>query len=162
MCRTCLIVPAVALLLGACKPAAPPATDDSAAAAEAIKAADAAWEKAVSSKDTTGAMGAVASDGAVLGPNAPAATTPDAIKGMFVTFWGMPAISIHWTATKVEAAKSGELGYSMGSYQLSWNDAKGKPMSDKGKYVTVWRKQADGSWKVVYDIFNSDQPPQGM
>jgi ketosteroid isomerase-like protein len=162
MCRTCLIVPAVALLLGACKPAAPAVTDDSAAAAEAIKAADAAWEKAVSSKDTTASLAALESGGAVLGPNSPAAATPEAIKGMFATFWAMPAISIHWTATRVEAAKSGELGYSMGSYQLSWNDAKGKPMSDKGKYVTVWRKQADGSWKVVYDIFNSDQPATGM
>jgi hypothetical protein len=30
---------------------------------------------------------------------------------------------------------------------------------DKGKYLTVWKKQADGSWKVLFDMFNSDLPP---
>jgi ketosteroid isomerase-like protein len=38
------------------------------------------------------------------------------------------------------------------------NDPKGKPVNDKGKYVTVYGKQPDGKWKVVVDIFNSDLP----
>jgi ketosteroid isomerase-like protein len=38
------------------------------------------------------------------------------------------------------------------------NDAAGNPVTDNQKYVTVWRKGADGSWKVVADIFNSDNP----
>ena len=33
-----------------------------------------------------------------------------------------------------------------------------KPVTDKGKYVTVYKKQADGSWKAVADIMNSDMP----
>jgi hypothetical protein len=32
-------------------------------------------------------------------------------------------------------------------------------MSEKGKYVTVWKKQANGQWKVAEDIFNADAPP---
>ena len=39
------------------------------------------------------------------------------------------------------------------------NDAKGKQVNDTGKYVVVFRKQADGAWKVAADIFNSDLPP---
>jgi ketosteroid isomerase-like protein len=46
----------------------------------------------------------------------------------------------------------------MGTYQGTMNDAKGKPITDRGKYVTVWKKQADGNWKVVVDIFNSNLP----
>jgi len=160
MCRACLIVPAIALLLGACTPAAP--ADESAAAADAIRAADVAWEKAVSSKDTTGAVAAMEPTGSVLGANAPIATGPQAVRAVFLGFWALPGISIHWTATKTEAARSGELGYSMGTYQLSYTDPKGKPVNDHGKYATVWRKQADGSWKVVADIFNSDLPAPGM
>ena len=34
----------------------------------------------------------------------------------------------------------------------------GKAMPDKGKYLTVWKKQADGSWKIYRDINNSDGP----
>ncbi len=38
------------------------------------------------------------------------------------------------------------------------NDPQGKQMSDHGKYMVVWRKQADGKWKAVGDMFNSDVP----
>ena len=52
-----------------------------------------------------------------------------------------------------------DLAYVSGSYELTENDASGKPMTDKGKYLEVWKKQANGSWKCVADIFNSDLPP---
>jgi len=38
-------------------------------------------------------------------------------------------------------------------------DASGKTISDKGKYLTVWKKEADGDWKVLVDTYNSDLPP---
>jgi ketosteroid isomerase-like protein len=69
-----------------------------------------------------------------------------------------PGFAISWQATQVGAASSGDMGYSAGTYQSSMKDAKGKPTSDHGKYATVWRKEADGSWKVVVDIFNTDMP----
>jgi len=34
-----------------------------------------------------------------------------------------------------------------------------QPVVDNGKYLTVWKKQADGSWKVLFDMFNTDMPP---
>jgi len=45
-----------------------------------------------------------------------------------------------------------------GTYELSETDANGKPMVDKGKYLEIWKKQADGSWKCVADMFNTDLP----
>ena len=33
-----------------------------------------------------------------------------------------------------------------------------EPINDTGKYIEIWRKQADGSWRVIRDIFNSDLP----
>jgi ketosteroid isomerase-like protein len=44
---------------------------------------------------------------------------------------------------------------------MTFNDPTGKTVSDKGKYVTVWKKQKDGSWKVLLDVFNTDLPPTG-
>ena len=58
----------------------------------------------------------------------------------------------------VEVARSGDLAYVTGTYELSETDAKGKPMTDKGKYLEVWKKQVDGNWKCVIDMFNSDLP----
>ena len=145
-----------ALLLIACQPKAP--ADESAAAVEAIRAADAAWSQAFSARDTTAAVAAVESTGSVAAPNAPIATGPQAIRALFEGFYALPAMTIHWQPNVVQASRSGELGFTLGTYELSFNDPKGKPASDKGKYVTVWRKQADGTWKVVVDEFNSDQP----
>ena len=54
--------------------------------------------------------------------------------------------------------KSGDLGFVSGTYELTMNDASGKPVTDKGKYVEVWEKKADGKWKCGTDTWNSDLP----
>lgn len=51
------------------------------------------------------------------------------------------------------------MGYSTGTYEMTMNDDAGKPIKVQGKYVTVWKKQADGSFKVVADVFNPNGPP---
>jgi ketosteroid isomerase-like protein len=58
----------------------------------------------------------------------------------------------------VEVARSGDLAYIMGTYQLTMKDAQGNAVPDHGKFVEVWEKQPDGKWKVGADIFNSDLP----
>jgi ketosteroid isomerase-like protein len=158
MSRAPLLAAGLAISLAACQRA--PA-DQSASAAEAVRAADIAWEKAFSGRDTSAAVAVVEPNGSVLPPNAPIATGPQAIRALFAGFYAMPGMSIHWQPTKVEAARSGDLAYSAGTYELTFNDPKGKPVTDHGKYATVWRKQADGSWKVVVDVFNSDLPLPG-
>ncbi len=60
----------------------------------------------------------------------------------------------------MEIAKSGDLGYSQGSLTQTWTDPKTKKvLTVKGKYVTVYKKQADGGWKAVADIWNENAPP---
>ncbi len=50
------------------------------------------------------------------------------------------------------------MGYTIGTYELTV-EQDGASMVTVGKYVTLWKKQADGSWKVVVDCFNADGPP---
>lgn len=57
-------------------------------------------------------------------------------------------------------AESGELGYTVGQYTITVTGEDGERSVEKGKYVTIWRKQADGSWKVVLDGGNSDGPTE--
>jgi ketosteroid isomerase-like protein len=66
---------------------------------------------------------------------------------------------ITWQANKVGVAHSADLGYTSGTYENTFKDASGNTASDKGKYLTVWKKEANGAWKVLYDMFNSDLPP---
>jgi len=129
-------------------------------AAEAIRKADQDWMAAFTSKDVNKAAAFMAPDGAMYEPNAPPVQGLDAVKNALAGMFKMSDEKLTWTPTLVEAAKSGDLGFSSGTYEFSFKDPSGKTIDDKGKYVTVWQKQADGSWKVIRDIFNSDIPSQ--
>ncbi|MFZ4455203.1 MAG: YybH family protein [Bacteroidales bacterium] len=59
--------------------------------------------------------------------------------------------SLTWTPDFVEVAASGDLGYTYGEYQITYLNKEGKEVSDKGIFHTVWKKQADGKWKFVWD-----------
>jgi ketosteroid isomerase-like protein len=59
--------------------------------------------------------------------------------------------SLHWEPTFIDAAASGDLGYSLGRYVYSYRDAGGEEQKSYGYYVSIWKKQADGSWKYVFD-----------
>jgi ketosteroid isomerase-like protein len=127
-------------------------------AEQALRDADAAWSKAAGSKDLDKTVAYYSDDATVLPPNAPAATTKEAIRKIWQDMLASPGFVISWKATKVEVAKSGDLGFVSGTYELTMNDASGKPVTDKGKYVEVWEKQADGKWKCGTDTWNSDLP----
>ena len=58
----------------------------------------------------------------------------------------------------VDLVLSGDYAIETGSYDVTAQASKGSPVRDVGKYVTVWKRQADGSWKIFRDVGNSDQP----
>lgn len=123
---------------------------------ETIRVADQQWLRVFAAKDLKNSVAFCTTDGSVLAPNAPIATGHEEIKKLFAGFFALPDLKISWKPTRIQVARSGELGYSSGAYKMDFNDPSGKPISDRGKYVTVWKKQKDGSWKVLLDIFNSD------
>ena len=127
-------------------------------AEQALRDADAAWSKAAESKDLDKTVSYYSDDATVLPPNASAATTKEAIRKIWQDMLASPGLAISWKATKVEVAKSGDLGFVSGTYELTMNDASGKPVTDKGKYVEVWEKKGDGKWKCGTDTWNSDLP----
>ncbi len=127
-------------------------------AEQALRDADAAWSKAAGSKDLDKTISYYSADASVLPPNAAIATTKEEIKKIWQDMLASPGFVISWKATKVKVAKSGDLGFVSGTYELTMNDTSGKPVADKGKYVEVWEKQADGKWKCGTDTWNSDLP----
>jgi ketosteroid isomerase-like protein len=62
-----------------------------------------------------------------------------------------PNIQLTWSPLKVEVSDDGTLGYTWGRYEFSSKSKDGKVDSSVGIYLTIWRRQADGSWKFVYD-----------
>ena len=125
---------------------------------QALRDLDAKWSAAAGAKDVDKTVSYYAESAVVMPPNASAATTKESIRSAWKEMLTTPGAAIRWKATKVEVAKSGDLAYVSGTYEETMTDASGKSVKDHGKYVEVWEKQADGTWKVVADIWNSDLP----
>lgn len=125
----------------------------------AIRDTDTSWSKAAAAKNLDQVMSYYADDASMFVPGQPMATGPAAIRQAWTGMMAMPGFGITWTPIKVDVARSGDLGYSYGSYNLMMNDAQGRSTNERGKYVVTWRKASDGKWKAEADIFNSDMPP---
>jgi uncharacterized protein (TIGR02246 family) len=158
MIRFSMLVVTFALLafMWGCAPQAAPDTRE--ADERAIREIDIEWSKAMAAKDVERCMSFYADDASVFEPGSPMVTGKDAIRKGLDAFLAVPRLSLSAKIAKVVVARSGDLAYTYGTYAMTMNDAKGKPVNDKGKGVTVWGKQPDGKWKVLADIFNSDLP----
>ena len=134
------------------------ATGDKRADEVALKSLDDEWAKTVGSRDVDKMIAYYSDDAIVMLPNIPTLTGKEAIRNLWRSMLDSPTFTGGWKATKVEVARSGDLAYISGDYEFTEQDEGGKPITDKGKYVAVWRKQSDGSWRCVADMFNSDLP----
>jgi len=114
------------------------------------------WLDAVRRKDTAAIAGHYTPDGRFLVPNAPIAEGREAVGRMWAHLLAMPNVALNFGPTFIDAASSGDMAYEVGSYTLAFDGEKGR-IEDRGKYVVVWKKQADG-WKAAADILNSDLP----
>ena len=123
---------------------------------QALRDLDAQWSAAAAAKDVDKTVSFYSDDAIVMPPNGPSATTKEAIRALWKDL--LTDASISWKTKKVEVAKSGDLAFSSGTYEVTLNDPTGKSVNDRGKYVVVWEKQADGKWKCGTDIWNSDLP----
>jgi ketosteroid isomerase-like protein len=137
------------------KPAAPAV--DLKASEQAVRDADAAWAKAAAAHDVSSALSYYASDAVVLPAHEAMLTNrPDMLKSWTALLDKNNTVS--WKSVWVESAKSGDLVYVVGTYTLTTKAGKGKPDVDRGKYLAVWKKQDDGSWKAEANTWNSDLP----
>jgi len=65
--------------------------------------------------------------------------------------WDPKVYQLSWTVTDAAMGPSGDMGYTWGHFEGHSKDVNGNPVTTTGRYITVWRKQADGSWKVALD-----------
>jgi uncharacterized protein (TIGR02246 family) len=121
-------------------------------ARQAIEESNAMFVQAYNRGDAAACAANFLEDGAILAPNQPAVLGKQAVegffKGMIEELGGTGAIEI------VEVDAAGDLAYQSATYSFESNEG-----SDAGKFVEVYKRQADGSWKIRLTIFNSDNPP---
>lgn len=157
---TCLAA-ALALTVAGCGPApTAPAPDTHDADVKALNDIEEQWNQEYAAKDLGKIIAHYADDAVLITPGAPAVKGKDGIQKAMQQFTSDPAMSLKFKPSKIDVSKSGDLGYTEGSYTMTVTDpATHKMITDLGSYVTTYRKQADGSWKAVADIACSSTPP---
>lgn len=68
--------------------------------------------------------------------------------------WSPSAYQLSWTPDGGLMGPLGDMGYTWGHYSGHSKDMQGSPIVTAGRYVTVWKRQPDGTWKVVMDASN--------
>jgi ketosteroid isomerase-like protein len=66
----------------------------------------------------------------------------------------IPGFTLEWEPFHAEASADGSMGYTLGTSVATARGPNGETKVRRGRYLTVWRRQADGSWKVVTDLGN--------
>ena len=147
------------MLLSGCSDTPTPPADTSAADQKAIKDGEVAWASDWASKDLDKIVSHYADDASLLVANLPIMKGKDTIRTGLKELLADPNLSLSFTTVSAVTSKSGDLGYTEGTYSMTTSNPKTKkPMTEIGKYVTVYKKQADGSWKAVEGIDNADAP----
>jgi uncharacterized protein (TIGR02246 family) len=152
----------VALVMAACAkeapppPAAPPPADP-AAVRSAIDAANTKFATAMNTGDTATVYANYTDDAVIMMSNEkPWRGRAELSKGFggLMSVMTIKDMSFHTDDVMIE----GDMAVETGEYKMTLVPKGGKEMKDEGKYITVWKKQSDGSWKIVRDISNSNLP----
>ena len=126
------------------------------AKAKVLAKLDDDWSKAAATRDADRVASFYAEDAIAYPPQEPVAIGRPAAKKVWAAYFADKTFTISWKTVHAAVAKSGDLGYTAGTYEASFKGPDGKQVSEKGKYVCTWRKQKDGTWKAIHDIWNAD------
>jgi ketosteroid isomerase-like protein len=140
---------AAALALGACGRGPDPDV-----VRAAIRAADLAFAQATREHGAEGWASFFADSGVMVIPGRNVVGRP-AIRELMAPELGDTTRTLTWHPTSVEASPGGNLGYSIGRWERTARSGD-SALVRRGSYVTIWRKQGDGTWKVVLDVGNAD------
>jgi ketosteroid isomerase-like protein len=126
----------------------PPDLD--AAAAQIVKA-DAEFARAVAERNRDRFLSFIADVTTFAGGSANELRSKDAVWKEWSEFFLPAGPTLTWTPTKGEVIGAGDIGYTTGRAVLRARGADGKVSERHTQYITVWKKQGDGSWKVIFD-----------
>jgi len=125
---------------------------------EAINSVTNEYIEATNSGDVDGWLGTMADDAVILPPNHPLVTGKEEIRSWIVTSFFEP-FNVQLSASHQEILIIGDLAFTYGFFSLSLTPKDGGGViEDRGKFINIFKRQPDGSWKYHRLIFNSDIP----
>ena len=129
-------------------------TPDVAQTRAALQDSDRAFNRATARQRAEGWMQFMAPDGALIRPAA--TITGPAVREAVTRMFADTSFTLTWEPLQADVGASGDLGYTVGRWEAHFRDGQGAPASSTGRYLTIWKQQADRSWKVVQDIGVTD------
>lgn len=152
-----LLVAVVTVVAAACAPPEPAV--DVATETESLREAAAAYIAAGEAMDAVAMAALYADDAQSFPPNEGTLVGPAAFQAFVEGVAEIEGFSIAFDDPEVVVGAGGDLGYTVGTVQLTMPGPDGELGTMEERDVHIWRKQADGSWKVVVDIWNTATPP---
>jgi ketosteroid isomerase-like protein len=150
-----LAIAASIVCASACRP-----RPDAEAERAALLRTDRVWSvTAHAGTDVEGILAYWSDDARVYPPEMPVVDGKAAIRAFVTGSLRIPGFSVSWEPHEAVISPDGRFGYTTGVNSFTAPDARGKLVTTPGRYVTVWRKAPDGSWKCVIDFWNSGPTP---
>jgi uncharacterized protein (TIGR02246 family) len=131
--------------------AATAATDALAEVKRAIDKGNAQWVEGWEKKDPSMIAALFTEDGSLLTRNSKIIKGPAQIMERQRAAMQSVSGAVKVTVTTVDVWLEGETAYETGKYSYKYQE-KGQPVTEEGRYVTIWKRQKDGSWKLFMDM----------
>ncbi len=125
---------------------------------EVLLRTDREFNEATQARGVEGWVSFFAEDGEMLRPGG-SITGHEAIRVGMAPAFANPDFSLTWEPARAEVTPGGRLGFTTGRYLMVRKNASGQRVESRGTYMNFWRKQPDGSWKVVVDVGDPDEAP---
>jgi len=126
----------------------------------AIRRTTAKLVAAVNASDADRVLDVWADEGVLMPPAHPAVQGRAALRDYFVNLFARARFAFEFESSAIELTEG--MAIERVSYKVTTWPANGPgPIADGGKGLHVYRRQPDGTWKLIVDIWNSDRPPAG-
>ena len=150
------LVLVLALTAGAAVPAAPQggvsATRfDRASSRRAVQEVDRELSRSSEARDIDAFTALLDTDTVFVSESGPPARGREAVRVKWAQFFAPAGPSLTWEPYEGEVSSQGDLGYTRGKFLFQGKDGAGKPVTERGEYLSIWRKQQDGTWRLVVD-----------
>lgn len=151
--KTFTLIALTSVLMVSCAPQEP----DTAALRTIIEEYNSKLTQSMLAGDMTATLSYYADDAVSMPSSAPMQKGKEAIRSYSeqMAGSGMKFTAVKFTTSEIGG--SGNLAYEIGTYEMSIEIGPAK-IDDNGKYLTMWKKQSDGSWKIYSEIWNSSVP----
>ncbi|MGD2108046.1 MAG: DUF4440 domain-containing protein [Phycisphaerae bacterium] len=127
------------------------ATADRAGLREELLETDRRWSEVVRGHDVEAIAMYWTDDAVIHTPGRPPVNGKDALRKFVAENRSTPGFSIHWKPTDAKVARSGDLAYTIGSYEVTFPKPDGGLVTQEGNYICVWRREGE-AWRCELEV----------